>query len=112
LFAGSDAGAAVPKSGSRISVTMEHLNGADGAITQPRAHLHDEFLNVDCSLQTASDGVPRYLPAGSWFRSGFFADASCAYRYFTFGDELASTDLVAFTSQAAAAPARGRRKVR
>jgi hypothetical protein len=56
------------------------MTGSDGSQVNYPTGLHDNQLNLDCSLQRASDGVMRCLPylSSGYYAGTMFADPACS----------------------------------
>ncbi len=60
--------------GSRLTPVV--WNGSDGSNYEPQT-FHDNFLNIDCNVLTASDGSKRCLPKYEVVE-GYRSDPSCS----------------------------------
>jgi hypothetical protein len=73
---GAETRAGETRSGSRLRVLSWASEGGGLAFS---GVLHDELLDVNCMMQTATDGRLRCLPATSWYDTAY-ADPECTER--------------------------------
>jgi hypothetical protein len=68
---------AEPKSGSRLEVRVDLLDGADGSRHSGQPYAYDTKRGERCSGTLAADGKTRCLPVASTVAPLYFSDAAC-----------------------------------